>query len=80
MKLDLKDRNKRVLVGVLCNWLVLGTLVYAAGLQFSSPDLYYLTVQEDEYLEWATFWAFILAAALATFDGMHWRQHSGHRP
>ena len=47
---------------VVANALVLLWIVYAAVLQRFSPDLYYLTVQEDEYLEWATFFAFAGAA------------------
>jgi hypothetical protein len=47
---------------VTANVLVLAWIVYAAALQLFSPDFYYMSVQEDEYLEWATFWAFIGAA------------------
>ncbi|HEY5622666.1 MAG TPA: hypothetical protein VIV14_02820 [Gammaproteobacteria bacterium] len=46
----------------LANLIVLGCIAHAAILQTWFPDLYYLSVQEDEYLEWATFWAFALAA------------------
>lgn len=59
---------------VLANVLILGTLVVAVGLQVISADLYYRSVQEDELLEWATFWAFIIAAvvfAVAAFGQWH---------
>lgn len=52
------------LTAVLANVLILGTLAYAALLNAFDPDLYYLSAQEDEYVEWATFWAFVLAAVV----------------
>ena len=47
---------------VVANVFVLGTLAYAAVLESGYADFYYLSVQEDEYLEWSSFWAFSLAA------------------
>jgi len=47
---------------LLANVLVLGTVVYASVLESAYPDFYYLSIQEDEYLEWSSFWAFLLAA------------------
>ena len=44
---------------VLANLLVLLIFVLAALLHEFDPTLYYRSVQEDEYLEWATFWGFI---------------------
>jgi hypothetical protein len=49
---------------VLANLLILLMFLLAAGIYFHDESLYYLAVQEDEYLEWATFWAFILASAM----------------
>ncbi len=46
---------------LVCNALVLGIAAYAAILNAWYPDFAYFSVQEDEYLEWATFWGFILA-------------------
>ncbi len=48
----------------VANILVIGVSVYAWALFAADADLYYLSVQEDEYLEWGTFWAFILAVAV----------------
>jgi hypothetical protein len=48
---------------LIANGIVLGTVAYAYVLESGSPDFYYLSVQEDEYLEWSSFWAFLLAAA-----------------
>ena len=47
---------------LVANVLVLGTAAYAFPLESGYPDFYYFSVQEDEYLEWASFWAFLLAA------------------
>jgi hypothetical protein len=47
---------------LVANVLVLGTAAYAFVLESGYPDFYYFSVQEDEYLEWASFWAFLLAA------------------
>ncbi len=48
-------------------------VIYAYALYSKNPDLYYLSVQEDGYLEWSTFWAFLLAA------GAYFRSAAGHR-
>lgn len=55
---------------LVANALILGTLLVVLVLQAISSDLYYRSVQEDEILEWATFWAFVaagIAAALGAF-------------
>lgn len=49
---------------VIANLFVLATFVLAALLNRFLPDLYYLSVQEDEFLEWATFWGFVTAACI----------------
>jgi hypothetical protein len=53
-----------LLTALVANLLVLGVLGYAAYLENSSADAYYRAVQEDEWLEWASFWAFGLAGVL----------------
>lgn len=42
---------------------MLGIVAYASIVNSIYPDFYYLSVQEDEYLEWTSFWSFLLAAA-----------------
>ncbi len=60
---------------VLANGLVIIVVAYAAVLQWADFDAYRQSVQEDEYLEWATFWAFVLAACLGIAAGLrHWRE------
>jgi hypothetical protein len=52
----------------------LGKMIAAPGdLPGAEPsDFYYQSVQEDEYLEWATFWGFAFAAFVGWFAA--WRQ------
>ncbi len=57
--------ESRVTYFVVANALVLAVLAYAWFLEARLPDFYYMSVQEDEYIEWASFWAFILAAVAA---------------
>ncbi len=58
---------------LIANILVLGIVAYASGLESGYPDFYYFSVQEDEYLEWSSFWAFLLAAVA------YFRRAAGYR-
>jgi len=49
---------------ITTNLSILLLFVVAALLNEYSEALYYLSVQEDELLEWATFWGFMVAAAI----------------
>jgi hypothetical protein len=49
---------------VLANGLVLAPLALFAWLNDWDSDLFYRAVQEDEWLEWGTFWGFIGAAVV----------------
>ncbi len=55
-------------------------LTYAFVLESSYSDFYYLSVQEDEYLEWASFWAFLLAALAYVRRAIHYRQTTSTFP
>lgn len=46
----------------LANLLVLSVAAWMAYLQFSNPQAYYLSVQEDEFIEWTCYAAFLGAA------------------
>ena len=59
--------------GLLANCLILFFLVYVAVLNRVDLDYYIYSIQEDESLEWATFWAFLLAFLTATVAA--WRQY-----
>jgi len=54
-----------VTAAVVANLLIVSVLGYAAVLQAYSPVAYYRAVQEDGILEWASFWAFMLASVAA---------------
>jgi hypothetical protein len=49
---------------VLANLCVLGLIAGFSALSVLNPDFFYEQVQEDQPLEWATFWGFMLAAVL----------------
>jgi len=49
---------------LLANLAVFGVVVFAYVLDRVDSDLYYRILQEDEFLEWSTFWAFMAAAGL----------------
>lgn len=65
---------------LLASVFVLGTLVYAAGLEARDPDVYYRALQEDGTLEWATFWAFLLAAVANLRAARAFRREGGPWP
>lgn len=69
--------RERVAPAVLANALAFAVLIYAAILNAVSPDGYYRAVQEDEWLEWATFWAFIAAAGVFFVTARKWRRSTG---
>jgi hypothetical protein len=59
---------------VVSNLAVLGVFAYAWWCIRFDPDLYFSSVQEDEFLEWGTFWAFIFAAVLSVWAAVRqWR-------
>ncbi len=60
-----RPHESRATYYVVANVLVLAVLAYAWFLEARLPDFYYMSVQEDEYIEWASFWAFMLAAVAA---------------
>jgi len=66
--------------GLVVNALIFAMLGYVAFLHVCNPDLYYRSVQEDEVLEWATFWAFILASVIWLWAALRQRHSSGRFP
>ena len=65
---------------ILVNLLVLLPLAYGAVLHAFRPDLYYLGLQEDEYVEWASFWSFALVAAAFVVGAIRQHRASGRWP
>ncbi len=78
----MKDRFLKLdlAAAVVANLLILGVWVYAWILRDVSKDFYYLSAQEDEYLEWGTFWAFIFAAVVCVLAGVYQRRATGQLP
>lgn len=56
---------------VVANLSILLTFILAAALSIYDEHLFYLSVQEDGYVEWATFWGFAVAAWIFVTNGMH---------
>jgi len=65
---------------LLANAVILGVLVWASVLVELDSDYYYRSVQEDESLEWATFWGFALAAVLFWWAALKQRAEKGGLP
>lgn len=65
---------------IAANLLILSTWVYAFILQEQWRDFYSQSAQEDEYLEWGTFWAFILAAVVFVVAAVRQRRATGQLP
>ncbi len=65
---------------VLANSLILLVLIVGGTLASVDPELYYRAGQEDGFLEWATFWAFALAAYRYFLNALHDRREAGGIP
>ena len=48
-------------LALVANALLLGLLLFFGWLQWAHPNAYYESVQEDQALEWASFWSFFVA-------------------
>ncbi len=75
-----QNKMMALIPGVLANSMVFAMVAYVAFLHAWYPDLYYLNVQEDEFLEWATFWSFFLAAGGCVWAAVRQRQKTGALP
>ena len=65
---------------VLANLVAVLPLVIAFILSQTNREAYYQAVQEDEFLEWATVWAFVLAAAAFATAAARQRRRDGALP
>ncbi len=65
---------------VLANVLILGTLALFSWLNEHDFDAFYQSLQEDEWLEWATFWGFFLAAVALGVAALRQRRSTGLWP
>ncbi len=57
-------QGRRLAASLLAAALVLACLIYALLIHALAPDFHHRSVQEDEHLEWITFWCFAGAAWL----------------
>ena len=61
----MQQSTQAILVSdLIANLLVAAIGITAFVLWSFAPDTYYIIVQEDEVLEWSTFWAFICAGGI----------------
>lgn len=67
-------------LALLANLVLLGLLVTFGWLAAVHPDLYYRSVQEDQALEWASFWSFFIAGGVFFVAAMRQRKHTGAFP
>jgi hypothetical protein len=67
-------------LAVLSNASILGFLAFVAWLEASRPGAYYAMAQEDQALEWATFWSFFLAAIVFVVAAKRQRRSQGVIP
>ncbi len=65
---------------VLSNLLAVLPLVVAFALNESNREAYYQAVQEDEFLEWATVWAFAVAAVVFAVAAVRQKRSTGALP
>lgn len=72
--------NLSLPAAIVANLLILSVWAYAWILREVSKDFYYQSAQEDEYLEWGTFWAFIFAAVVCVLAGIYQRRADGSLP
>ncbi|MGB8328808.1 MAG: hypothetical protein WCE62_01675 [Polyangiales bacterium] len=62
------------------NLILCGFFGAFAWLEASHPDLYYRSVQEDQALEWASFWSFLIAGVLFVLAARNQRRKTGALP
>jgi hypothetical protein len=65
---------------VSANVLLIGFLGAFAWLEASYPDIYYRSVQEDQALEWASFWSFFIAGGVFVMAAWRQRRTTGSLP
>ena len=65
---------------LLANGVVFATFAVGAALHALDADLYYASAQEDELLEWLTFWAFVVAAFGFSRNALAERRERGGLP
>ena len=75
-----RGERQGIVWALLANGLVVLPLLVALALSALNREAYYLAVQEDELLEWATVWAFAIAAVVFAIAAVRQRRSSGGLP
>jgi len=78
--LNYRFSKTQIFYFLFANALVLGLVAYASVLESAYPDFYYLSIQEDEYLEWSSFWAFLMATVAYFRRATDYRQTTNRFP
>jgi hypothetical protein len=65
---------------LVANLPIVGFLAAVAWLEAGYPDLYYRSVQEDQVLEWASFWSFFIASGVFVVAAWRQRRATGALP
>lgn len=58
------SNSPNVAFAIVANFLVVAVGAFAYAVLIIDENFYYLSVQEDEYVEWTSVWAFVTAAVL----------------
>jgi hypothetical protein len=67
-------------LALVSNSILLGFLGALAWLEAGNPDLYYHILQEDQAVEWASFWSFFTAGGVFVLAARRQRRTSGAFP
>jgi hypothetical protein len=67
-------------LALLANLVLLGLLTIFGWLAVVHPDVYYRSVQEDQALEWASFWSFFIAGGLFLLAAARQRKRAAAFP
>lgn len=67
-------------LALVANALLLGLLLFFGWLQWAHPNAYYESVQEDQALEWASFWSFFVAGVTFIVAARRQRRTTGAVP
>jgi hypothetical protein len=65
---------------LVVNSILLGFLGAFAWLEAGNPDLYYHSLQEDQAVEWASFWSFLVAGCVFVVAARRQRRTTGALP
>ena len=74
------NNTGKLVYRLLANGLILLVVLYAYVLESNFEDLYFVSIQEDEYMEWATVWAFLFGGIAAFIAARGYKKETGRFP